>query len=307
MWVAAFFSFDTLTLYDSTVSSNEVTGTAALGGGGGIFSLSSVTIIRSTVSGNRGTGPNASGAGILAYSAFVYAGVTLTSSTVTDNHAEHTTATGGGIWSKLLPITIANSIVAGNTAGGGSPDIRPGTGALDVDFSLIGDNDGTSLVESQTPNVDGNLIGSSSGGGIIDPLLGLLSENGGPTRTHALLPGSPALDAGNSIQTTDQRGSSVPVDLPGIANAAGGNGSDLGAYEAQSAPSADFVDNKHHRRLRFHSLADRLWHDQRCNPRRWRQRQRRRCRRQRFRSLGSDVWGSGYDAASGWGAVGCWL
>jgi len=60
-------------------------------------------------------------------------------------------------------------------------------------------------------------------------------------QTHALLPGSPALDAANSILTTDQRGQSVPIDLPGIVNA--GNGSDIGAYEAQAAPSADFVDD----------------------------------------------------------------
>ena len=70
--------------------------------------------------------------------------------------------------------------------------------------SLIGDNAGTLLVEAPLgfPDVDGNLIGSAAGSGIIDPLLGPLANNGGPTQTHALLSGSPALDAGDPATET---------------------------------------------------------------------------------------------------------
>jgi len=65
-----------------------------------------------------------------------------------------------------------------------------------------------------------------------DPMLGPLQDNGGPTFTHALLPGSPAIDKGNSSLTTDQRGRTRPVDDPNSASG-GGNNSDIGAFEVQ--------------------------------------------------------------------------
>lgn len=67
----------------------------------------------------------------------------------------------------------------------------------------------------------------------LDPAL---ADNGGPTLTHALLPGSPAIDQGNSFGlTTDQRGDPRPVDFSGIANAPGEDGTDIGAFEVESA------------------------------------------------------------------------
>jgi hypothetical protein len=66
----------------------------------------------------------------------------------------------------------------------------------------------------------------------INPKLGLLQMNGGPTPTHALLPGSPAIDQGNCFGVhTDQRGWHRPFDYPSIPNAPGGDGSDIGAFE----------------------------------------------------------------------------
>ena len=68
-----------------------------------------------------------------------------------------------------------------------------------------------------------------------DPLLGPLQNNGGPTPTHALLPGSPAIDKGKSFGvTTDQRGKPRPFDNPTISPAPGGNNSDIGAYEVRA-------------------------------------------------------------------------
>jgi hypothetical protein len=104
---------------------------------------------------------------------------------------------------------------------------------LTIDHSLIGDTTG-SLVTAATGT--GNLLD-------VNPLLGPLANNRGPTQTHGLLPGSPTLDAGDSTETTDQRGEVRPIDLAGVANATDGDGSDMGAYEAQAEPSADFVDN----------------------------------------------------------------
>ncbi|GAG28491.1 unnamed protein product, partial [marine sediment metagenome] len=109
--------------------------------------------------------------------------------------------------------TVISSIIAGNTAGGGNPDLQQ-FATLIVDYSLIGDNSGTSLTEAQMADADGNLIGSAAGVGIIDPLLDPLADNGGPTETHALQLGSPAIDAGDpsavagagGVPLYDQRG-----------------------------------------------------------------------------------------------------
>ena len=67
-----------------------------------------------------------------------------------------------------------------------------------------------------------------------DSLLGPLADNGGPTLTHALLEGSPAIDQGNSFgESTDQRGLPRPSDFASIPDASGGDGSDIGAFELQ--------------------------------------------------------------------------
>jgi predicted outer membrane repeat protein len=208
-----------VTLTQSTVSGNETAGAASRGGG--IYANNTVALTQSTVSANRTIGTNADGGGIR-----VNGNLTLTQSTVYSNHSA--LGLGGGIWSNNGQKNISGSIVAGNTAGGGNADLRLplGSPSLTVNYSLIG----TGVV----PNAGGNNISSDT------PLLGQLADNGGPTPTHALLPGSLAIDASNSALMTDQRGRSVPADLAGIPNAAGGNGSDIGAYEAQVAPSADF-------------------------------------------------------------------
>jgi len=237
-------AFGDVTLTESTISGNSTTGIGA--DGGGIRSIGAVTLNHSTVSGNSTAGSSAEGGAILSSGA-----VTLMHSTITDNHATDASATGGGIWNLDDLMVITNSIVAGNTAGGGRNDIDPGTGSLDVDFSLIGDNDGTGLLEAPvgSPDVDGNLIGKSiiSGGlGIIDPLLGALSDNGGPTQTHPLLTGSPAIDAGDSSivfnpAEFDQRLDGFFRVIDG--DALGGARMDIGAFELQPATSADFVDD----------------------------------------------------------------
>ncbi len=242
------FSTGDLTLNGSTVSGNSTASFNA--DGGGLWSFLDVTLTNSTVSANSTTGAFSDGGGIFAIGV-----VTLSNSTVTDNHVMQSSAKGGGIWSIFTSINITNSIVAGNTAGGGGPDLEPGTGALDVVFSLIGDNDGTTLAEAQTPDLfgdlipdaDGNLIGSAAGAGVLDPLLGPLVDNGGPTLpsgdvilTHALLFGSPAIDAGDpaaapgvlGVPLYDQRGSNFGRVQNGRI--------DMGAFEVRKTFSADF-------------------------------------------------------------------
>ena len=182
----------TATVTNSTLSNNS-----SSGNGGGIFSSfnSAVTITNSTLSGNSASN---NGGGI-----YNTGGTAIvTSSTLSGNSADF----GGGI-SNRGTATITNSIVA-NSSGGDLENNTPDnffTGS----FNLIGD--GQDL---------GGLTGTITG----DPLLGPLAFNAGPTETHALLPGSPAINAGddNVTQTEDQRGLARNF-----------NGVDIGAFELQ--------------------------------------------------------------------------
>ncbi len=204
-------------LVDSTVSGNSLS--AAGGRGGGIFANRSVSVTGSTVSDNEilsVTNFSTGGSGI-----FALGGVTLNHSTVTNNRAHGGTngANGGGIWNEFstnnIGILINNSIVAGNTteniAIDAVQDIFDGSNLLTVRYSLIGDRRGETLIEAPIgmPDANGNLIGGPING-VINPLLGPLADNGGPTQTHALLPGSPAIDMGDPMFTPppdyDQRG-----------------------------------------------------------------------------------------------------
>jgi hypothetical protein len=118
---------------------------------------------------------------------------------------------------------------------------------LTVQNSLIGDNRGIDLPESPvgSPDANGNLVGGPVGG-VIDPRLGPLANNGGPTFTHALLPGSPAIDAGDPLAAGgsddlpqfDQRGAPF--------SRTAGRRIDMGAFESQIAP----VDFNHDDQLR---------------------------------------------------------
>jgi hypothetical protein len=227
------FNNGTLTVANATISGNS----AALAGGGIANNAATLTLSGSTVSGNSAGG----GAGISG-------GITnIINSTICGN-----TATGNGGGLTVGTLTLTNSTIAGNSAGGSGGGLfnNGANGATVTARSTI-----VALnAASSEPDISGaltsqgfNLIGNSSGAAIspaqftdqvgaagspIDPLLGSLQDNGGPTFTQALLPGSPAIDKGDSGGlTTDQRGSSRPIDLAGIVNANGGDGSDIGAFE----------------------------------------------------------------------------
>jgi hypothetical protein len=224
-------------LTQSTLSGNRTMGSYS--NGGGMYAFGNVTLTSSTISGNTTSGIDSIGGGI-----YTPRGLTVRYSTVTDNHALDVSATAGGLWNDNDVVTIVGSIVAGNSAGGGNPDMQPGAGMLTVQFSLIGDKEGTALVEAQVPDANGNLIGSQAGEGIIDARLGPLADHGGPTLTHTLLMGSPAINAGNrafdpqSFQPSldfDQRG--MPFDRVTFGQI------DLGALELDASSnlvSADF-------------------------------------------------------------------
>ena len=146
------------------------------------------------------------------------ASMSIVNSTIASNTAR---VRGGGVAALSFEgpsIHISNSIVARNTAPAG-PDLF---GDLVARFSLIGDGTG-----SQVTNTDGNQVGRvAPHTGPIDPLLGPLANNGGPTRTRALLPGSPAIDAASSdgCPGKDQRDVARPQ----------GSACDIGSYERAS-------------------------------------------------------------------------
>lgn len=197
-------SSSTMTVSNCTLSSNSNQF------GGGIFNLGTLTLTGSTLSGNT-TGNHGAG---------IYTGggtTTITNSTITNNQA----SIGGGIYNGGGTINLKNTIVALNTAFNGDRDIHGAVSSQGYNF--IGDPTGAGITGTTT----GNQLNAN-------PNLDSLRDNGGPTKTHALLSGSTAIEGGNSGgATTDQRGFARPVDDPAIANASGGDGSDIGAFEVQ--------------------------------------------------------------------------
>jgi hypothetical protein len=200
-----------LTVLDSTLSGNSA-GQALNGGGilsGTLFKTpADVTIINSTISGN--SAPDFGG-GI----ASGYWLVTIVNSTISGNSAGDS---GGGISGTFL--TIMNSTISGNSAGSGG-GIYHYLFNLEISNTIL--NAGVSgeniFNNGGTITSHGYNISSDDGGGYLngpgdqiktDPLLGPLQDNGGPTLTQALLPGSPAIDAGDPNFTPppfyDQRG-----------------------------------------------------------------------------------------------------
>ena len=162
-------------IVNSTFSNN----TAVLRGGGlyGFYSLG--THQNSTISGNQTTdSTDANGGGGVAS----YAGTSIRDSTVANNTSG---SIGGGLWvgSSGGPDQLANTIVADNSAGSSDPDTR---GAFDSEFSLIENPGGATI---NTTVAGSNLTG-------VDPQLGGLSDNGGPTPTQKPAVTSPVIDQG---------------------------------------------------------------------------------------------------------------
>jgi CSLREA domain-containing protein len=213
-----------LSLTDCTVSGNR-TGEGSFGGvggnGGGVLCSGDVTLVNCTISGNR-TGKGGSGGGIRC-SAFSSESVSILNSTITGNRADE----GGGIYHSVGFLSLDSTIVANNIALTSGPDfyLRTEGGArATADRSLIGNNADSGF----DPDPDGpNFIGDP--GNVIDPLLAPLANNGGPTQTHALLPGSLAIDNGaNTLGLPDdQRGAGFNRQSPP------GYPADIGAYENQ--------------------------------------------------------------------------
>lgn len=220
-------------------SSVGADGGAGLGGGvyNGNLATTALNLTNSTLSANSategssetGTIAAALGGGIYLQGAAGGTGgtATLLGVTIALNRAQD----GTGIAVSGGTARVTNSIISNNGGSTTAPSLRDVRGFLNEasQYNIIGD--GSSLI-NLTNGVNGNQIGGGNAP-VIDAKLGPLQNNGGPTETHALLPGSPALDKGNTDLTTDQRGVTRPYNDPAIANATGGDGSDIGAFEAR--------------------------------------------------------------------------
>ena len=214
------------------------------GDGGGILNTGRMTLINTTVSDNQtgegGTGTASGGLG--GFGGGIYntsSQLIIANSTITNNRTTgHFGGSGGGIYCNVVGIGILkntivanNSVAKGGAQDGQGPDLK-GT-FTSQDYNLIEDISTASISGVTTHNITG-----------VDPKLGPLFNNGGPTQTHGLLPGSPALDAGNNANLEqdsvdldndgnvtelipfDQRGTGFPRVLNGTV--------DIGAFEGLS-------------------------------------------------------------------------
>jgi hypothetical protein len=240
----------TVNVTASTLSANSVKA-SVLAWGGAIYNniIGTVNVTNSTLSGNAATGDLAFGGGINTDGPGT---VTITNSTLSGNTVEGaangTYAFGGGIYSTRGQVLLKNTIVAGNTAEGGT--LNRGSdvynccythGIVSQGYNLIGKGDPT---VDLTDRVNHDQVGSIASP--LDPRLGGLQDNGGPTPTIALLAGSPAIDQGTAANdpatgvpiTTDQRGVVRAIDDPNPSKP------DIGAFEfvSDSQPTISAVD-----------------------------------------------------------------
>ncbi len=219
----------TLSIVRSTIDGNDTYG----GAGGAIVNTGTLNVVQSTISGNQTAGAgggidNTKGAAQVANSTLsgnasrgnggglfnVGTAVTFTNATVADNHGTSIAAgptPGSGLYS-YSTVTLANTLLALQLGGSNCAGVSSGTTSLADDASCPG----TTVTAT--------------------PMIGALAANGGPTLTHALLAGSPALDTADNttcaaapVNGVDQRGITRPQ------FGATANNCDVGAYEAVTA------------------------------------------------------------------------
>ena len=201
----------TLTISNSTISANSVNNNS----GGGISSngTATVTITNSTISGNNGGG--------IVRGAFDNSGIntlTVSTCTISGNNFCGISGSDPSFTASLRSTIVANTVTA--TLDGNVPGSEDLIGSFRVEYSLIESRANATFIET--------VPGSNRYG--VDPLLGPLAENGGPTLTHALLAGSPAINRGSNPtpHSFDQRGL-------GFVRAVGRT--DIGAFEVQQRGS----------------------------------------------------------------------
>ncbi len=239
------------------LTNTSVVGNSAGTSSGGIENLGAASVINSTVSVNA-AGSSASGGGI----SNEVGTLTLTNSTIRGNSA----FSGGGIDNNNgAALILTNSTVSNNVVGnrgGGIQNRNSGTAELTnstISANSAGFGGGIFLENNGTASLTNSIIaenpfgGDCEGSGITslghnldsdgtcnlteptdlpntDPDLGPLQDNGGPTKTHSLPAGSPAIDAIPVADCTDSDGNPITIDQRGVSRPQG-PACDIGAYE----------------------------------------------------------------------------
>ncbi len=228
----------TPTVIDSTISGNS-----SVDGGGGIDNLARnpglLTVFGSTISGNSYSQADQGGGGIANSGDAI-----VVDSTISGNSGPNY---GGGIVNLSYSLVVKDCTFADNSAGSGGAIFNWTGGTTQIANTVLkaGASGGTLFNNSGAITSLGYNVAGDGGGGFLtatgdrtntDPMLGPLQSNGGPTFTHALLPGSPAIDAGdpafdpnafNPPLSDDQRGSGFPRIVNGRI--------DVGAFELQGS------------------------------------------------------------------------
>ena len=213
-----------LSILDSTLRNNRAFGSGA--SGGGIFNGATAQLKRVTLSGNSAvyTGTVDDGIGGAIHT---QESMTLTNCTISGNRA----GWGGAISNSGDHLFIASTSIVSNsvTPGSGGPGGINNYGSITMTYSILAHNDGANCVNDESlvsagHNLDsGNTCSLAAGGDLVntDPRIAPLRDNGGrptasgqPPETHALVGGSPAIDAGSDMgcPATDQRGVARPID-----------------------------------------------------------------------------------------------
>lgn len=235
------------------VSNCAMTGNLA-SNGGGIYNKAesasaTLTMIACSVSGNQAM---SLGGGIYNDGEAGFATLRVTNCTLFGNSSfegggiYNDGAGGGGATVYLLASTLSGNF--GTTYQGNSIYNYGGFASVEIGDTILDyTNSAPNIYNNGTVTSDGYNLSGANDTSVLTamtdqngtaPMLGPLQDNGGPTQTMAPLPGSPAIDQGKSFGlTTDQRGLPRTYDNPAIANAIGGDGSDIGAVEIQSAES----------------------------------------------------------------------
>lgn len=241
-----------LTINQSTISGN---GASAFGlseyayGGGVANNGGSVTISNTTISGNSaslGSRGNVQGRAYGGGVANLLGTMTINNSTLTGNNAIGALYTayayGGGI-SNGGTLTVSNSTISGNSSGPLTLGHGGGiSGSATIQNSIVSNNSGgncSGTMTSKGYNLSSDSTCNFNDTGDmknVDPALGPLQNNGGPTQTMALLPGSAAIDGGNPNGCTDNAGHLLKTDQRGEPrpDSEDTSGCDIGAYESQT-------------------------------------------------------------------------
>ena len=230
-----FFNAGTATVTASTIADNSVTSNgggfynlaivnvagstlarnSAGVNGGGFFSNNTATVVNSTLTGNS-AGSNGGGF------------INLKNATVIDSTIARNFATqGGGIFNSVGTVTLSGTILAQNTVSASNSTPRDWgglTASVASSFNLIGDGAAAGL----TNGTNHNLVGTAAN--LLNPLLAVLGDYGGPVQTMALLPGSLALAAGSTF-TNPTNGQPIGTDQRGVSRSSG-TSADIGAYQS---------------------------------------------------------------------------